>query len=61
MTDAMRNELRAARLFTLERIRAEVFTDDGVTLKLRAPVLCSRSIHGPQKHREHDGSVRTSL
>lgn len=61
MTDAMRNELRAARERTLSVIRAEVFSPDGITLQLRSPVYCSRAINGPQKHRDHEGSVRTAL
>lgn len=58
---ALQRQQYQARMRTLATVRAEVFSPDGITLRLRAPVLCSRAINGPQKHREADGSVRTAL
>jgi len=49
-----------ARTRTVSVIQAEVYSDDGLTLKLRAPVYCSRAIYGDRKHRGWDGSVRTA-
>lgn len=53
-------EIRAARERTLKAIRAEVYSPDGVTLALRAPVYCSRALNGPQKRHDWDRSTRTA-
>lgn len=57
---ALQREQRAARLRTLKLIGIEVWSPDGITLALRSPVYCHRTIHGNGKQHAWDGSVRSA-
>lgn len=43
---AREREIFRARMRTLDQVRAEVWSPDGVTLKLRAPLYCDPKLKG---------------